>query len=124
MNNRLEQRLQAITDDFVRELMGTLRSLVAGTIGEGRVVVRGRAAKSAGGRGGRRGRRSPAQTLALAKKVAAAIARHSKGIRIEQLGKQLGMRTAELMLPIKKALAGKLIRRTGEKRATTYFAAK
>ena len=136
MNGRLEQRLQSITDGFVGELISLFRGLVDSTL-DARVVVspaKGRgtakagkaapARTSSGGSGsGAGGRRSPAETVALARKVAAFIARHPKGIRVEALGKAIGMKTAQLMLPIKKALAQKLIKRTGEKRATTYFPA-
>lgn len=92
---------------------------------KGRAGKAGKAGKAAGSSGGsgKGGRRSPAETVALARKVAAFIARHPKGIRVEALGKAIGMKTAQLMLPIKKALAQKLIKRTGEKRATTYFPA-
>ena len=130
MNGRLEQRLQSITDGFVAELISLFRGLVDSTL-DARVVVSaakgraGKAGKAAGSSGGsgKGGRRSPAETVALARKVAAFIARHPKGIRVEALGKAIGMKTAQLMLPIKKALAQKLIKRTGEKRATTYFPA-
>ncbi|MCC6999289.1 MAG: hypothetical protein IT370_32050 [Deltaproteobacteria bacterium] len=134
MNGRLEQRLQSITDGFVGELISLFRGLVDSTL-DARVVVSaakgrgaGKAGKAASARGssagsGKGGRRSPAETVALARKVAAFIARHPKGIRVEALGKAIGMKTAQLMLPIKKALAQKLIKRTGEKRATTYFPA-
>lgn len=132
MNGRLEQRLQSITDGFVGELISLFRGLVDSTL-DARVVVsaaKGRgagkvakAARTSSGGSGKGGRRSPAETVALARKVAAFIARHPKGIRVEALGKAIGMKTAQLMLPIKKALAQKLIKRTGEKRATTYFPA-
>lgn len=43
------------------------------------------------------------------------------GEGIEALAKRLGCRTSDLRLPVKKLLAGLLIRTEGEKRATKYF---
>ncbi len=131
MNSRLEERLQTITDNFVRDLIGAFRVVVEGTLGVGSVRVKRKPGRPAGqtrsakpGRSSRSGRRSPEETEALARKLATFIGKQPKGIRVEAMGKQLGMKTAELMLPIKKALAAKWIKRTGQKRATTYFASK
>jgi hypothetical protein len=40
--------------------------------------------------------------------------------RIEQIGKEMGIATRELNLPIKKLIRSKRIKATGVKRATTY----
>jgi hypothetical protein len=44
------------------------------------------------------------------------------GLRIEQINKQLGTRTKELALPIRKLLAGGALKSKGKKRSTVYFA--
>jgi predicted transcriptional regulator len=43
------------------------------------------------------------------------------GLRMEAIAKALATPTRELNLPIKKLLAAKKIRSTGQKRATEYF---
>jgi hypothetical protein len=52
------------------------------------------------------------------------VAKHGKGIRGEQLRKELGIAKNQWMKPLEMALASKKLRKTGEKRATTYFPAK
>lgn len=42
------------------------------------------------------------------------------GLRIEQINAKLGTQPKELALPIRKAIAAKLVRTTGAKRATAY----
>lgn len=127
MNAMLESRLQEITDVFVTNLIGIFRSVVEDTVGVGGGGPRissGAGARRGRPPGGRRGRRSPAETEALAAKVARYVAGQAKGIRVEAMGKALGMSTAELMVPIKKALADKKIKKSGQRRATTYFPGK
>lgn len=43
------------------------------------------------------------------------------GHRIEQIAQAMGVKTSELVLPVKKLLAAKKIRTRGQKRATKYF---
>jgi predicted transcriptional regulator len=45
------------------------------------------------------------------------------GLRIEQINRALGTRTAELRLPLRKLIAAKQIKTKGQRRATRYFAA-
>jgi hypothetical protein len=49
-------------------------------------------------------------------------ANKAKGWRVEQINKELGTTTRDLMRPISKLLAEGKIRKQGERRATTYFA--
>ena len=46
------------------------------------------------------------------------------GLRIEQINKQLGTKTKDLLLPIAKLTARGAVWTKGEKRSTTYFASK
>jgi len=48
---------------------------------------------------------------------------HKKGLRIEEINKQLGTTTKLLMRPMLKVVEEGKIKKTGEKRATTYFPA-
>src|SRR5262249_28914781 len=75
-------------------------------------------------RGGRRavgGKRSPALLNRTTQRVRDHVAAHPRH-GVEQIGAALGMKTAELALPIKKLLGSKHIARKGVKRATRYFA--
>lgn len=64
-------------------------------------------------------KRDPKIIAALQGKVLAYIAAHP-GERIEQINKGMGTTTKAIFLPIKKLIADKRIRATGEKRSTTY----
>lgn len=68
-------------------------------------------------------KRSPAEIAKLTDRLLAAITA-KPGQRMEHLGKALGASNAELQIPIARLVEAKKITRRGEKRATTYFAAK
>jgi 3-oxoacyl-ACP reductase-like protein len=70
---------------------------------------------------GKRIRRSGEQLLADAQKIVKLLASNKKGLRIEQINKQLGTATGVLARPIQKLLAEKKIRKEGDRRATVYF---
>jgi len=44
------------------------------------------------------------------------------GLRIEQINAQLGTSTKDLVIPVRRLVASKLVRTKGEKRSTTYEA--
>jgi hypothetical protein len=71
--------------------------------------------------GARRGqKRDPAAIVAIAEKFVAFVAAHP-GLRIEQINKEIGTRTKDLALPIRKLIAEGRISVQGSKRSTTYF---
>jgi hypothetical protein len=72
-------------------------------------------------RGGKRLRRSANDLSAVSEQIAAHVAKHPKGIRGEQVRKDLGIAKNHWMKPLGLALDSKKIRKTGEKRATLYF---
>jgi hypothetical protein len=82
------------------------------------------AAPSRRARGGKRLRRSAKDIAAAAGQIAAHVAKHPKGIRGEQVRKDLGIAKNHWLKPLGMALGSKKIRKTGEKRATTYFPAR
>jgi predicted transcriptional regulator len=67
-------------------------------------------------------KRPPAELEALQLRALSAI-KAQPGLRVEELNKALHLKPGTLALPIKKLLAEKAIRTTGERRATKYFAA-
>jgi len=74
------------------------------------------------GKGRRLGRRSAKALGRVVDQIAALLASHPKGLRAEQIRAQLNLSAKEMPRPIAKALESKRITKTGEKRATTYFA--
>jgi len=81
------------------------------------------AAPSAGARKGQgRARRSASDIEHVQGLIVAKLREHAMGLRSEQLQKALKLTKQEIVGPIAAALAAKKIVKTGEKRATTYFA--
>ena len=66
-------------------------------------------------------KRSPEDLAAVVEKVFGFI-KANPGSGAETIGKNLGMKTAEFALPIKKLMADRRIRSKGAKRATVYSA--
>lgn len=67
------------------------------------------------------GKRDPKAIDALTERTASFI-RANAGKRVEEIGKALNTPTKELALPIIRLLGNKTIKKTGQKRATKYFA--
>lgn len=67
-------------------------------------------------------RRSSADVDATQAKFLAFV-QSNDGKRLEEIGKALGMHTADLKLPAQKLLAAKAVRTTGAKRGTKYHVA-
>jgi hypothetical protein len=72
-------------------------------------------------RGGKRVRRSANDIAATADGIVAFVAKHPKGIRGEQIRKELGIAKNQWLKPLGLALGSRKLRKTGEKRSTTYF---
>jgi hypothetical protein len=68
-------------------------------------------------------KRPRAEIAKLRDRVVAFIVEHP-GMRIEEINDKLGTVTSDLALPIRQALADKLIRTEGERRGTTYHGPK
>jgi hypothetical protein len=74
------------------------------------------------GRGGRLGRRSPGDITRMIESIVDVLAKNGSGLRAEQIREALGVEAKELPRPLAEAISGGLITKTGQKRATTYFA--
>ncbi len=72
---------------------------------------------------GKRARRSSTQLEKAGAAVIKLLGANRKGLRVEHINKALGTNTRELMRPIQKLLGEGKIRKSGERRATTYFVA-
>lgn len=79
-------------------------------------------AKARGRKGGRLLRRSAEDIASLIDQIVSTLAANPKGLRAEQIRDKLGLQSKELPRPLAEALSSRRITKTGEKRATTYFA--
>jgi len=73
---------------------------------------------------GRLPRRSADAIGEVVTRIVELLATHPHGLRSEQIRDALGLRANEMPRPLKEGLAQNRIVKEGEKRATTYFAAK
>ncbi len=113
------QRIEDLAKNFVRELQAIARDELMRVLGGGGEVVSRRAN---GASRPTKGQKRSAEALdRLQERVATAI-RAQPGLRVEQLNKELAVETGVLALPIRKLLAAKVIRSSGARRATKYFA--
>ncbi len=67
-------------------------------------------------------RRTSSDIAKTADAIVTLLKKHQSGLRAEQIRAKLAMPKSELTRPIVEALNAKRIVKTGEKRATTYFA--
>jgi len=72
---------------------------------------------------GRLGRRSVADIGALLDNIVALLAQNPDGLRAEQIRSALNIEAKELPRPLADGVANGSLTKTGQKRATTYFAA-
>lgn len=122
-NQDIENRLRELAQGFVTEVLQAFRDTFSEVVGGQSAAPRGpaRSAQPGRGRSTKDGRRTPAETEAMARKIAAFVAGHPAGIRVEPMGKALGLKTSQLNLPIAKALKLGLISKKGQRRSTTYL---
>lgn len=127
-NNDLATAISTATDVFIRDITDLARraavQLVESTFGT--AVRTPRALSTPYGAPdvpGARGKRTSEDLDALCDKFAGFVAANP-GLRIEQINKQLGTKTKNLALPIRKLLASGRVKSKGQKRSTTYFPGK
>ena len=80
------------------------------------------AAKPAKAAKARGGRRTAEELEQFGKRVFDLLKQRPQGLRIEQINRELGTSTSDLMRPIKKMLDEKRLTKKGDRRATVYFA--
>jgi hypothetical protein len=68
-------------------------------------------------------RRSVDELVVTGKHVLKLLQQRGQGMRIEEINRTLGTNTRQLMRPIKMLLQEKKLKKTGQRRSTTYFAA-
>lgn len=142
--NDIQSRIQTAASRFTDEIMAAFGEAFASVVSEfvikapaaraakapakrarpaAAAPTRAAAPKSAAApKKGKRERRSENQILEVGGRVIKLLQGNKKGLRIEQINKQLGTTTRQLARPILKLLSAKKIRKSGERRATTYYA--
>jgi hypothetical protein len=92
--------------------------------GAARKIARGRKPKAAAAAKGKRTRSSRAEVKAMNDRVQKAVAAAGKnGINMADLRKMVRGSTIQLRAALKKLMAGKKVKKTGDRRQTKYFAA-
>lgn len=128
----LKKTIEDLAADFAVSIIGALRSasidelMALGGAG-GRPAGRGGrppAVELDGrkrGRAGRLGRRSAEDIGQMVESIVALLQKKPEGLRAEQIRDALAVQAKELPRPLSDALAAGRIKKTGQKRATTYF---
>jgi hypothetical protein len=130
MPSALRSRLASLADSFASAVLDAVRSTplegllfeTGGRPASGRTSAAApkRAPKAARGRLKRRSAGDIAKALG---EVVALVKGHKDGMRAEQIRAQLHMQSKEMPRVLAEGLANKKLKKKGQKRATTYFAA-
>jgi hypothetical protein len=134
--SNLRNTLEGLASDFAANVIAALRNASLediSSVTQGSAVRRGRGrpagqpAAPAGsrarrGKGGRLARRSVEEIGKMVDAISDVLAKHPDGMRAEQIRDALGCDTKELPRPLADALKAGRVTKTGQKRATTYFA--
>ena len=138
MPKSLQESIEALASQFARDLLSVLRNASLEELSQ----VTAEAHRTGGRRAGRRradgdivgvpkgkrtktgrlSRRSADDIGAMVSSIASLLDRHPEGLRAEQIRSALSVDPRELPRPLAEALSSKKISKTGQKRATTYFA--
>jgi hypothetical protein len=119
-------QIRAAVESFVHELTGLVRSAaidsVSAALGGGQATRAARApSRAPRAASGGRNRRASDQIEKTSSRLQDYIKGHP-GQGMEQIKKALNMSTKNLRLPVRKLLAARKVKVTGQKRATRYFA--
>jgi hypothetical protein len=138
--SNLRNTIESLASQFASSVLDALRSAsideLADVAGRGAVrrgPGRPRAESSEGaaaaprrgaarGRGGRLGRRTQNDITKMVESIVDVLAKSASGLRSEQIREALNVEAKELPRPLAEALSSGLVTKTGQKRATTYFA--
>jgi hypothetical protein len=120
----LRDTISRLSADFATALLEAIRHASLAEVSEltGGVNSAGHAMDSEAPATTRR-RRSIDDIHALAEKIGQLLHAHSSGLRAEQIRQALHVQRSDLPRALVAALDSGLIRKRGEKRATTYFSA-
>lgn len=134
--SNLRNTIESLATQFATSVLGALRSasidelmdVAGGAVrrGPGRPrlseVGAAPAPKKRAGNGGRLGRRSAGDITRMIESIVNVLQQAGTGLRAEQIREALGVEAKELPRPLADAMSQGLISKSGQKRATTYFA--
>ncbi|MDP9037046.1 MAG: hypothetical protein M3O50_19790 [Myxococcota bacterium] len=140
MHSSLRQKLNELATHFTNGMLDAIRTspieeLIAGTadleVNGPRPAAQLRAIapsadpvrRSGRAKGGRLPRRSSEDISGMLNRIVTLLRGNPKGLRAEEIRAQLGVSAKELPRPLAEGLDTSSVRKTGQKRATTYFAA-
>jgi hypothetical protein len=115
--------IHSLIEDFAEKLDTLIRADIIRALAE--IVGAGATAAVKAGKTpkttarGKGAKRDPNELKKLEDRLYAYISKHP-GQRIEQIGEGMGETTKSLTLPLKKLQNNKLVKSSGQKRATTY----
>lgn len=123
--NRLRAKLFELTNEFASEVLEAIASTSLDEILDGSVTGTRASARARTMAVARRvspgKRRTPNDFEQTIEAIVSMLKNHGGGLRAEELRARLGLERRDMHGPIAKALASRRIRKTGEKRTTTYF---
>jgi hypothetical protein len=130
MPTALHSKLASLADSFASAVLAAIRStslseLISDTGRQSSPGQPSRATPKAAHSSsrGRLKRRSAEDIAKALSQVAALVRAHKNGLRAEQIRAQLRMQSKEMPRVLAEGLAKKKLKKKGQKRATTYFAA-
>jgi hypothetical protein len=131
--SNLKSTIEDLAAEFAMSIISAMRGAsideLTGVTGLGRGGRGGRVAVVNGvgrkrGAGGRLGRRSAGDIAHMVDRIVSVLESHPEGLRAEQIREALGCQAKELPRPLADGLTEGRLTKTGQKRATTYFAGK
>lgn len=134
--SNLKSTIESLANEFAMSIISALRAAsideltgVSGVSGVSPRAARVRAPAAEPttvgrkrGRGGRLGRRTPEDIGRMVDNIVTLLQKSPEGLRAEQIREALDCQAKELPRPLADALAEGRISKSGQKRATTYFA--
>jgi hypothetical protein len=115
----IEEFASKLEDALKQNLRDAIEELGLGIDGAHRSAATPRPTRHAPTRGRNGIKRDAAALAGLSQQFIAFVSKH-RGLRIEQINRELGTTTKDLALPIRKLIADGTIKTSGQKRSTTY----
>jgi hypothetical protein len=119
---KLTAAIESLASSFASSLLHAIRDASLDEIVTESAGARVPARGSARARGGRLQRRSAKQIAATLDRIHALLKRSNGGLRAEAIREALKLHRKELPIPLAEGLRTRRLRKTGRKRATTYYA--
>ena len=122
----LQSTIQSLAQTFAVQLVNALRSLsleeILGATGKTATTGATPAPKKRGRPAGSKNKGTRGSASISADAIVAVLRKHKSGLRAELLRRELGAAKPAFNYHVGKAFAAKRIKKTGKKRAMTYFA--